>query len=498
MPQPFADALSWVPKSRHLAATLSRAHDFARGLAHQTVTLEHVLLALIEDPDASVVLQACDIDLARLRADADGYLVGQPKGQPAVLEADRDLVRILDYAVAAAQQSRRREVNGAIVLAAIVGEGKSQAATILQGNGLTFAEAIRALQTAGAAPRSGLPAASAAASQTTEQILASTRQRLDASRLGPSGSRPLPAGPTESLPPTMVNGVPSQPASVPARGNRLPPPIPSAQAGPSASSGAPRQARELAGGLVEAIRTAGGAWSQSGAPPASNSHQAAAEAGYETNVAGPPFPDPDTLTPATAEQAAAGRKAATAPPLQPSALDPTKLSQSIPRKMRLGAAAAIEVRIARAEIAALAKGLDGSSAVYQHSIVVTKAMAVRLRAPDGGFYIETASPETQWIESSLGFLNDDYASWRWMVTPRRRGRRRLLLTVSVRTIGSDGATAETALPDQTIEVSVGANRLRGIARWSGWIVAVVVGGLLAKLGEAQWQAGLVALRRLFE
>jgi hypothetical protein len=166
--------------------------------------------------------------------------------------------------------------------------------------------------------------------------------------------------------------------------------------------------------------------------------------------------------------------------------------------MRLGAAAAIEVRIARAEIAALAKALDGGGTVYQHSIVVTKAMAVRLRTPDGGFYIESVSPETQWIESSLGFLNDDYASWRWMVTPRRRGRRRLLLTVSVRTIGSDGATAETALPDQTIEVSVGANLLRGIRRWSGWIVAAVVGGVLGKLGEAQWQAGLAALRRLFE
>ncbi|HXF55783.1 MAG TPA: hypothetical protein VNK52_16840 [Hyphomicrobiaceae bacterium] len=156
------------------------------------------------------------------------------------------------------------------------------------------------------------------------------------------------------------------------------------------------------------------------------------------------------------------------------------------------------MRVARAEIAAWAKGLDGSGAIYEHTVVVTKAMTVRLKAPDGGFYIEAASPETQWIESTLDFLHDDYASWRWVVTPRRRGRRRLLLTASVRTIGSDGATAETALPDQAIEVSVGANRMRGLARWGGWIVAAVVGGVLAQLGEAQWQAGIAALRRLFE
>ena len=48
-------------------------------------------------------------------------------------------------------------------------------------------------------------------------------------------------------------------------------------------------------------------------------------------------------------------------------------------------------------------------------------MSVRLRAPEGGFWIEMASPETQWIENTLGLLSDDYASWRWIVTPQRRG-----------------------------------------------------------------------------
>jgi hypothetical protein len=175
-----------------------------------------------------------------------------------------------------------------------------------------------------------------------------------------------------------------------------------------------------------------------------------------------------------------------------------KLVEKIPRTMRAGVPTKIEFRVSRAELAALASGLDGRGAVYQHSIVVTKVLALRLRAPDGGFFVEPASPETQWIESSLGFLNDDYASWRWTVTPRRRGRGRLQLVTSARTVGSDGATAETALPDQMIEVRIRANYLRAAMCWSGWIAAAVVGGVLTKFGETAWETGLAALRRIVE
>ena len=66
--------------------------------------------------------------------------------------------------------------------------------------------------------------------------------------------------------------------------------------------------------------------------------------------------------------------------------------------MRVGVPALVEVRIARADVQAAGRGLQGGGAAYRHEVMVTKAMSVRLRAPDGGFYIETASPETQWIE----------------------------------------------------------------------------------------------------
>src|SRR6185295_20208844 len=70
-----------------------------------------------------------------------------------------DMRRILEAAAAAARGGRRREINGAIVLAAIVGDGKSAAAQILSGLGLTFEGAIRALQSKPAEPEQrALPA----------------------------------------------------------------------------------------------------------------------------------------------------------------------------------------------------------------------------------------------------------------------------------------------------------------------------------------------------
>jgi hypothetical protein len=169
-----------------------------------------------------------------------------------------------------------------------------------------------------------------------------------------------------------------------------------------------------------------------------------------------------------------------------------QLVENIPRRMRVRVPVVVEARIARADVKALAEGLQGGGAAFRHEVVVTKAMSVRLRAPEGGFSIENRSPETQWIENVLGLGSDDFASWRWTVTPRSRGRRQLQLIVSARTVGADGVTAETALPDQLVDVKVAINYGRTLGRWAGWIGAAIVGGLLAKFGET----GYVILKLL--
>lgn len=151
--------------------------------------------------------------------------------------------------------------------------------------------------------------------------------------------------------------------------------------------------------------------------------------------------------------------------------------------MRVGRTERVEVRIAKASLKALTEGLEGGGAVWQHQVTITKAMAVRVRAPEGGFFVETASPETQWIENNLGFASDDFASWRFLITPQSRGWSRLQIIVSARTIGADGVVAETALPDQIVEVKVRRNLARTFGRLLSWTIAAVLGGALASFGE---------------
>ena len=62
--------------SAGLASTVARAVDSARSAGHRDVVLEHMLLALCDDPDAGLVLASSNIDVARLRADVSDYLNG--------------------------------------------------------------------------------------------------------------------------------------------------------------------------------------------------------------------------------------------------------------------------------------------------------------------------------------------------------------------------------------------------------------------------------------
>lgn len=166
-----------------------------------------------------------------------------------------------------------------------------------------------------------------------------------------------------------------------------------------------------------------------------------------------------------------------------------QMAENVPRSMRVANSERIEIRLARGHVSALTEGLDGGGLAWRHDVTVTKAMTVRLRAPDGGFFIETASPETQWIDSQFGDMGEDFASWRFLVTPQRRGWSRLQIIVSARTVGADGLAAETAFPDQVVEVKVKTNYARTAKRGLGWLTAAVAGGAVAKFGEGAFTAG---------
>jgi hypothetical protein len=132
--------------------------------------------------------------------------------------------------------------------------------------------------------------------------------------------------------------------------------------------------------------------------------------------------------------------------------------------MRLGAATPAQVRIGRDKIDSLMQLLMGNRAQPNLETLTARVLSVRLRAPDGGFAIEAATPETQWIDAGSGQPQDEPVTWHWDITPLQRGRGRLQLLVSARTIGRDGIAAETAPPDRIIEVAVRGNPIRRIVR----------------------------------
>jgi ATP-dependent Clp protease ATP-binding subunit ClpA len=132
--------------SRPLEETLHRAVAYANERRHEYATLEHLLLSLIDDPDASVVMGACNVDLAALKValtlyvDNDLAALTTPDGDDAKPTAG--FQRVIQRAVIHVQSSGREEVSGANVLVAIFSERESHAAYFLQEQDMTRYDAV--------------------------------------------------------------------------------------------------------------------------------------------------------------------------------------------------------------------------------------------------------------------------------------------------------------------------------------------------------------------
>ncbi len=121
------------------------AHANAR--RHELATLEHLLLALIDEPDAAKVMQACNVDLDVLRQTLDAFidddlstLETDVEGNEAVPTAA--FQRVIQRAAIHVQSSGRNEVTGANVLVAIFAERESNAAYFLQEQDMTRYDAV--------------------------------------------------------------------------------------------------------------------------------------------------------------------------------------------------------------------------------------------------------------------------------------------------------------------------------------------------------------------
>jgi hypothetical protein len=169
------------------------------------------------------------------------------------------------------------------------------------------------------------------------------------------------------------------------------------------------------------------------------------------------------------------------------------LAESVPRRMRSGVPTTAEVRIARDKIDSLMLALCNRG--VRPEAFPTRTLAVRLRAPNGGFAIEANAPETQWMDRAVPGQGDGFAAWRWTITPEGHGRNRLLLTVSARLIGADGLVAEAAPSDRSIEVKIAPNYRRLAQRWAGWLAALLAGVALGQFGGELWASLVFMIRQ---
>src|SRR5690606_23573747 len=123
--------------SKDLEVTLNMAFKGARSKRHEFMTVEHLLLALIDNESAAVVLRACGADLAILRRELMEFV---DSTTPLLPENDDEretqptlgFQRVLQRAVFHVQSSGKQEVTGANVLVAIFSEQESQAVYYLK------------------------------------------------------------------------------------------------------------------------------------------------------------------------------------------------------------------------------------------------------------------------------------------------------------------------------------------------------------------------------
>ncbi len=123
--------------NRELEQTLNEAFKEARTKRHEFMTVEHLLLALLDNDAAGRVLEACGADVIKLRKDLQEFV---DSTTPLIPESDMEretqptlgFQRVLQRAVFHVQSSGKSEVTGANVLVAIFSEQESQAVYFLK------------------------------------------------------------------------------------------------------------------------------------------------------------------------------------------------------------------------------------------------------------------------------------------------------------------------------------------------------------------------------
>src|ERR1700741_4110094 len=132
--------------AQELEVSLHMAFVEARQKRHEFITVEHLLLALLDNPTAAEVLRACGANMDELRKNLTQHISKQTPRIAADREVDTQptlgFQRVIQRAILHVQSSGKKEVTGANVLVAIFGEKDSHAVYFLQQQGIARLDVV--------------------------------------------------------------------------------------------------------------------------------------------------------------------------------------------------------------------------------------------------------------------------------------------------------------------------------------------------------------------
>ena len=129
--------------NKELEVTLNEAFHYAKLHRHEFMTLEHLLMALLDNSDAKDALLACSADLEKIKAELTEFIAQTTPYLPEDPDEEKDtqptlgFQRVLQRAVFHVQSSGKQEVTGANVLVAIYSEQESHAVYVLKSFDIT-------------------------------------------------------------------------------------------------------------------------------------------------------------------------------------------------------------------------------------------------------------------------------------------------------------------------------------------------------------------------
>ena len=453
-----------LPRTAELNHTLRRARAAAEQRSHRYVTFEHLLLSLMDDPDAADLLQRMGADAAAIR----GAVADTVNNAMAPLEAPGSLKARFSYRFAllfrcANEEARslgRREICGALVLAAIAKEAESNASAILAANGFSPGAALDALKKAPLkAPQLPQPEKSAP--------MPKPARKANGHQAGGQISRPIfagavsPAAAGETVE-DIITSVRSILKDEELKERQL-----SQQAAPAS------RLKPNEGVANSKDRAAGTGSPEPSIGPSPVNMQVLPGASRLNGFSEAPAPAFDLETIPKPEKKI--------PPARPlhrsksgSAALLAKFLQPVPRKARAGVSEKVQITLSKDEAALIfARAVRRPVHPGAGGETCCRAVTVRLNSPGGEFLVDALTAETQWLPERP--REDASATWTWTLLPGVSGAACLKASISAREVDINGASASIALPDQVIKVRVRANLWLSLGRFFGGLSWMFLG-----------------------